>query len=359
MTQYDAIEDAFKRLFDVTPAICGFTPGRVNLIGEHVDYNGGRVLPTALDLGVTIALSPREDGRINIGSDSFDDIAKRGMGDAASEHWSDYITGALQLAHSEGFGPNGADMAVITTLPFGAGISSSAAITVGVLRAARDLASAELSDTEIAVLARKVENDYIGMPCGIMDQMAVAIARPGQALSLNTETLNFDLVDLPKTHKMVVIHSGVFRQLNEGRYKIRKEECDAVKAAAGRDDICRMNDDDLNALKHLPDAIFRRARHCVTEHRRTMAATKALSEGRLEDFGALMNESHISMRDDFEMSVEPVDALVADAQAFGATGARLTGGGFGGCIVACVKNEHINAWQDRLLKAHPEAFWVA
>lgn len=353
------ITQNFETLFGSKPKISGFTPGRVNLIGEHVDYNGGRVLPTALDLGVTLALSPRLDGEIRIGSDTFDDVANRRIEDTASDHWSDYITGALQIAHTEGFGPNGAKIAVKTNLPFGAGISSSAAVTVCVLRALRDLSGADLTDTDLAVLARRVENEFIGMPCGIMDQMAVAIARPGQALSLNTDTLDFDLIDLPKTHHMAVIHSGVFRQLNEGRYKIRKEECDQIKAAAGRDDICLMSDTELNALNTLPAEIFRRARHCVTEHRRTVAAADALRENRMEDLGALMNESHISMRDDFEMSVPPVDALVEDAQNFGAVGARLTGGGFGGCIVACVAHENLDAWRDKLLAAHPDAFWVA
>lgn len=353
------IADEFKRLFASHPDITGFTPGRVNLIGEHIDYNGGRVLPTALALGVTLALSPRNDGVIRIGSDKFENVAKRNMGEAAADHWSDYIAGALQIAYAEGFGPNGADIAVTTNLPFGAGISSSAAVTVCVLRAVRDLSESSQTDTDLAVLARRVENEYIGMPCGIMDQMAVAIARPGQALSLNTESLDFDLVDLPKSHHMAVIHSGVFRQLNEGRYKIRKEECDKVKVAARRNDICRMSDLELKALENLSDDLFRRARHCVTEHRRTVAAAEALREDRIEDFGALMNESHNSMRDDFEMSVSPVDALVTDAQKFGATGARLTGGGFGGCIVACIAHDKLDAWRDKLLTAHPDAFWVA
>ena len=352
------IEEDFNALFGFQPTLSGFTPGRVNLIGEHIDYNGGRVLPTALGLGVTVALSPRTDGEIWIGSDKFEGVAEREINEPATDHWSDYITGALQLAQTEGFGPNGADIAVTTNLPFGAGISSSAAVTVCVLRALRDLSTSKLTDTELAVLARRVENEYIGMPCGIMDQMAVAIARPGQALSLNTDTLDFDLIDLPKTHHMAVIHSGVFRQLNEGRYKIRKEECDQVKAAAGRNDICLMSDAELDALLTLPEDIYRRARHCVSEHRRTIAATDALRENRMQDFGDLMNASHVSMRDDFEMSVPPVDALVADAQAFGAAGARLTGGGFGGCIVACVENSKLEAWREKLLAAHPNAFWV-
>ncbi len=353
------IGETFKSLFDRPAEARSFTPGRVNLIGEHVDYNGGRVLPTALSLGVDLAIAPREDGRIRVHSDKFDGQVERDLSETASDHWSDYIVGTVQLARAEGFAPDGLDIAAATTLPFGAGLSSSAAVTVGVLKALRDLSGSDHSDTDLAVLARRVENDFIGMPCGIMDQMAVAIARPGQALSLDTDSLAFDLIDLPDTHHMAVIHSGVRRQLNEGRYRIRKEECDAVKTHAGRDDICRMSDAELATCESLPAPLFRRARHCVTEHRRTLRAAEALSQLDMLAFGALMNASHISMRDDFEMSVPAVDALVADAQELGATGARLTGGGFGGCIVACIEAGKRDSWRDALLARHPDAYWVA
>jgi galactokinase len=319
------------------------------------------VLPTALPLGVSLAAAPRLDGRIRVRSDKFEGLAERGMEDHAANHWSDYIVGALQLARAEGFGPNGADVAVMTTLPFGAGISSSAAVTVGTLRAAHALSNQTQSDTDIAVLARKVENDFIGMPCGIMDQMAVAISSPGQALSLDTKSLEYAVIDLPDTHHMAVIHSGVFRQLNEGRYKIRKEECDALKTALGHDDLCLISDAEFDALSALPTltpTLIRRARHCQSEHRRTVLATDALKATRMAEFGQLMNDSHASMRDDFDITVPAVDALVADAQRFGATGARMTGGGFGGCIVACVEQERLPHWRERLLSAHPDAFWV-
>ena len=354
------ITEIFTARFGRASDKSGFTPGRVNLIGEHIDYNGGRVLPTALDLGVSIALASRNDGIVRIASDGFDDLAERSISDPASGHWSDYLVGAAQLAKANGFGPNGADIAVATTLPFGAGISSSAAVTVGLLRAFRDLRGSLQTDTDLAVLARQVENDYIGMPCGIMDQMAVAIARPGQALFLDTTSLDFDCIDLPETHHIVVVHSGVFRELAEGHYRIRKEECDAVKALIGRDDICLMSDAELTRCEaELPARVFRRARHCVSEHRRTVAAAQALQSGDIATLGALMNQSHISMRDDFEMSVPAVDALVADAQKLGAVGARLTGGGFGGCIVACVDKADVPDWRSALLTRHPDAFWVA
>lgn len=352
------IDALFQDTFERAPDVTGFTPGRVNLIGEHTDYNGGWVLPTALSLGISLGVAPRSDGRIRIQSDKFDGLAERHIEDPANDHWSDYIVGALQLARAQGFGPNGADVAVMTTLPFGAGISSSAAVTVGTLRCARDLVHHTLSNTELAVLARKVENDFIGMPCGIMDQMAVAISSPGQALSLDTKTLDYALIDLPDTHHMAVIHSGVFRQLNEGRYKIRKEECDVLKAALGHDDLCLMSDAEFAGLSPLSRSLIRRARHCQSEHRRTVLATDALRGLRMAEFGQLMNGSHASMRDDFEITVSPVDALVADAQSFGAIGARMTGGGFGGCIVACVEQVRLADWRERLLSAHPNAFWV-
>jgi len=192
-----------------------------------------------------------------------------------------------------------------------------------------------------------------------MDQMAVAIANPGQALALNTETLDYELIDLPKDYHMAVIHSGQFRKLNEGRYKERKEECDAIKANLAHDNICQISDDEFAKLSLLPEVLQRRARHCMTEHRRTVKAIQCLRENDIDTLGQLMNESHMSMRDDFEITVPKVDALVADAVKFGALGARQTGGGFGGCIVACIANDNLKEWKTRLLTAHPESFWVA
>jgi len=353
ITEY--FEDKFGRAADIS----GFTPGRVNLIGEHTDYNGGMVLPTALELGVTVAMSPRKDSTIQIRSDKFEGVAKRNITDSAQDHWSDYITGSITLANTEGLMRGGADIAVETTLPFGAGISSSAAITVCVLKLARDLAGTRLSDKDIAVLARRVENDYIGMPCGIMDQMAVAIAHPGQALALQTDTLDYDLVDLPSDYHMAVIHSGVYRALNEGRYKIRKEECDEIKTALGHENICQISDERLETLRPLGDVLYRRAKHCVFDHRRTIEAVESLKNHKMERLGELMNESHISMRDDFEITVPKVDKLVADALKLGALGARQTGGGFGGCIVACVPNDKVESWSAALFAQNPDAFWVA
>lgn len=357
------IEATFREVFEAPPAQSLFTPGRVNLIGEHTDYNGGMVLPTAIALGPTIAFSPRNDNRVRLYSDKFDEIAERRLTDSASGHWSDYITGAIILARETDLIKSGANIAIKTDLPFGAGLSSSAAVTVGVLKIIRELSGNALSDnplsdTDIALLARRVENDFIGMPCGIMDQMTVAIAKPEQALVLDTKSLDYSLIKLPESHHMAVIHSGQFRQLSEGRYKIRKEECDVIKAFLGRDDICLISDTDYETLSALPDHIQRRARHCMTDHRRTVQAANLLAEENMQAFGRLMTESHVSQRDDFEISLPQVDSLVDDAVKFGALGARQTGGGFGGCIVACTPNDGLDDWKKNLLSRHPDAFYV-
>lgn len=333
-------------------------PGRVNLIGEHTDYNGGMVLPAALSVSLTATLMPRDDRRISVSARGYPGSAERSLDEAAQGHWSDPAVGAVREAVSLGLLNGGATLSIHSTIPAGSGLSSSAALIVAILKAARSAADADLSDLDLAVAARRVENAYIGVPCGIMDQVAVAIAQPGQALALNTATLDYTLVDLPRSHAMVVIHSGHTRKLTDGRYKARKEECDAARVAFGRDDICLLDPDAIEAADGVESIIKKRARHCATEHRRVLAAVKALKGGSIARLGTLMIASHASMRDDFEMSLPAIDALVANAVDLGAVGARLTGGGFGGCIVACVDNNLREDWQARLIERHPKARYI-
>jgi galactokinase len=343
-------------LFDMK--VTTTSPGRVNLIGEHTDYNGGMVLPAALSVSLTATLEPRGDNRLVISADSFDGQAERSFDDPAQGSWSDPAVGALIEARRLGMLASGANVHICSSIPHGAGLSSSAALIVTLLKAARELAGSDLADVDIALAARRVENDYIGVPCGIMDQMAVALAVPGKAMALDTKTLEHRLVALPASHTMVVIHSGVTRNLNEGRYAVRKDECDQARAAFGQYDICLLDSAAIEAAQDVDEIIRRRARHCATEHRRVLAAVEALDSGHIAAFGALMNVSHISMRDDFEISLPAIDALVSDAQSLGAIGARLTGGGFGGCIVACVEQTQRDRWLAELLKAHPKAHFV-
>ena len=332
-------------------------PGRVNLIGEHTDYNGGLVLPAALSVGLEVELEPCSGDEIEVISSGYDQPEVRSLAEDASGSWSDPCVGALREAKSLGMLNGGARLQVRSTIPEGSGLSSSAALIVAVLKAARAAAASDLDDVEIAVAARRVENEYMGVPCGIMDQMAVALATPGTAMALDTRALSYDLVDLPAGYEMVVVHSGLTRKLTDGRYATRKVECDEAKAFFETDDLCLLDQSVVEAAD-LGDIPKRRALHCLTEHARVLDAAKAMQAGDMVAFGSLMNESHISMRDLFEISLPEIDALVQSAVDLGALGARLTGGGFGGCIVACLEVGKRESWLEALLARHPSARFI-
>lgn len=324
-----------------------WTPGRVNLIGEWIDFNGGWVLPAALPLGVRITLSANNAGADRVRSAQFEGQAEAPLDTAASGHWADYVFGALQIARREAWLSGGADVELDSDIPAGAGVSSSAAVTLGVLRA---IAPESVSPTAPATLAREVENAFIGVPCGIMDQMAVAHTGPGEALALNTRTLDFQRIAFPQGWRFAVLHSGVQRKLADGRYKQRREACLAAAEHLGLDWLC--DGEDVTAL---PAALQPIARHAISENKRSQDAITALRAGDRKGFGALMTASHISLRDDFNVSTPEVDALVADAVTLGASGARITGAGFGGCIVVLLPEPADQAWYERLLSAHTGA----
>lgn len=342
-------------------AFTASAPGRVNLIGEHTDYNGGMVLPAALRVGINVTLSPRTDGIIAITSNTYAAQAIRNLTDDAVGEWSDPCVGALREANALGLLSGGATLDLASSIPEGSGLSSSAALIVAILKAARQVARAsagsDITDVELALAARRVENNYMGVPCGIMDQMAVALARPGTAMALDTKTLEREIMPLPKRYEMAVVHSGLTRKLTDGRYAARKEECDAAKRHFGTEDLCLLDPAEIEAAD-LPDIPKRRALHCATEHARVLDAVSALRTGNVSQLGAAMMQSHASMRDLFEMSLPEIDALVASAEELGAVGARLTGGGFGGCIVACVVANDRGEWLSKLLARHPDARFI-
>lgn len=341
----------------MTDTFTAHAPGRVNLIGEHTDYNGGMVLPAALSVGLEVTLAPRGDSAVAVTSNAYPDPAIRDLEDDAVGEWADPVVGAIREANALGLLSGGATLDVQSSIPEGSGLSSSAALIVAVLKAAREAAGHGPEDIELSVAARRVENLYMGVPCGIMDQMAVALAPPGTAMALDTKTLSYDLIALPEGVEMVVVHSGLTRKLTDGRYAARKDECDAAKRYFATEDLCLLDPAEVEAA-NLDDTPKRRALHCVSEHARVRYAIAALAAGDAASFGALMNKSHASMRDQFEMSLPEIDALVASAVEFGALGARLTGGGFGGCIVACLESGAREAWLTQLLERHREARFI-
>ncbi len=357
MTKNDVIAAAgsvFETRFGSAPDAVAYAPGRVNLLGEHTDYNGGLVLPMPLALGTAVAVSYSDDaGRMQAASSAFDGIETRALNEKATGAWSDYVLGSVLAA---GFDTaRGLQVAVDTDLPVGSGLSSSAAIEVGTMRAVLALMNKTMDAQDMAIKARGVENNFVGLPSGIMDQFCVAVGAPGAALFLDTRTLEYREADLPDGFNFVIVHSGVGHKLTDNGYATRVKECADACAALGVEMLSDLAEADLDRISALPAPLSGRARHIVTENARVKAGVNALAAGDSTRFGALMVESHASQRDDYNVSVPQIDKLVDGAIAAGALGARLTGGGFGGSIVALVESAKVTEWCDKVSAGFPDA----
>ncbi|WP_346618510.1 galactokinase [Blastococcus montanus] len=334
----------FTRLTGEPPALVVRSPGRVNLIGEHTDYNDGFVLPVALDRGTVVAARRRPDGRLRttaLRMGGTDERSLTGLDPREGPDWSRYVAGAAAVLQESGHDVPGADLVVDSDLPIGAGLSSSASLELGVLVALLALTGDALAPETLARLGQRVENEVIGVRSGIMDQLAVACGTAGHALLVDCRTLGTRAVPVPAGTKILVLDSAVPRTLAGSAYNQRRAECEAALEAL------RAVDPGLSALRDvtpellaahghlLDDVLLRRARHVVTENARVLAGTAALEGGDAAAFGELMAGSHASLRDDYEVSVPQLDTLVEIAVGTpGVLGARLTGAGFGGCAVA-------------------------
>jgi galactokinase len=317
-------------------------PGRVNLIGEHTDYNGGFVLPTTIPQQTRVELTPSEVGRLARARSAAAPDADAGWAEVAlgaeqrRGDWFDYIQGLTWALRDAGFVlPHGFDLEITSDVPLGAGLSSSASLEVAVLRAIRVAFALDLDDVALARLGQRAENEFVGARCGIMDQMAASLADANSALFLDTRSLDFRRVPLPAAADLVVIHSGVTHAISGGDYGMRRAECDEAARRLGVAQLRDLTPEDASRTEALPEPLGRRVRHVVTEDERVLAAVAALDAGDLPRLGELFSESHLSLRDDFEVSVPEVDLLVDLAQKQERVfGARITGGGFGGSIVA-------------------------
>lgn len=348
------MRDDFRRLFDAGPEAQGAAPGRVNLIGDHTDYAEGFCLPMPLAhqtrVGMARAAAFRAASLDNGEMRAFDPEAPP-RGD-----WTDYIAGPIAELGKLGFKVPPVDVLVRSSVPQGAGVSSSAALEVAVIRAALSLIGAEMDDREIARAAQAAENLYCGVQCGILDQMACAAGRPGEVLLLDCCTNEGRLVAVPTGFRFAIVHCGQERRLVDGAYNARRA---AVEAAALRLGLRSLRDATPEAVEGLADGeMRRRARHVVSENARVLAAVEALRAGDDARFGALMTESHRSLAEDYEVSTEALDRLVESALAAGAFGARLTGAGFGGCAVALVAPDDGEDWWARVKAENPKAWAV-
>jgi galactokinase len=329
----------FQDLFGRAPEIAASAPGRVNLIGEHTDYNGGYVLPTVIPQRTTVELARRADDLVRVWSGSVGAGAEFVIGqETPRRDWTDYVQGITHVLAEAGFRPGGADIRIDSSVPLGSGLSSSAALEIALLRAFTRAFDLAIEEVPLARLGQRAENAFVGAPCGIMDQMACSLAEDGVALFLDTRTLEFDRVMLPPGVELVVINSGVSHRIAGGDYRTRRRECEEACAALGIPQLRDMDVADLPKLGSLPDVLQRRARHVITEDRRVLDAVAALRAGDLAALGTLFSASHASMRDDYQVSIEEIDLLVDLARRQpDVYGARLTGGGFGGSIVALAR----------------------
>jgi galactokinase len=335
----------FRALFGRDPDVTARAPGRVNLIGEHTDYNGGFVLPAPIPQATRVELGRRTDRTIRAFSgDVGADVGAAAMeeyelgSEARRGSWLDYIMGVTQALSRSGLAIGGADIRVQSDVPLGAGLSSSAALEVSLLRALREAFALDIDDVRVAQLGQRAENDLVGAPVGIMDQMASSLAEEGTALFLDTRSLERRLVPLPRGAELIVVSSGVTHNHAAGDYKTRRAECERAAAMLGVKELREVTAADLDRVEALPEPLGRRARHVVTENDRVIDAVRAIEEENLPLLGQLFYASHRSMRDDYEISIPEIDALVEIAREDPEIiGARLTGGGFGGSVVMLAK----------------------
>ena len=340
----ETVTSAFARDFGHDPAGVWAAPGRVNLIGEHTDYNDGFVLPFALAEWVVVAAGPRDDGTWRVRSLNRNQTVSFGPQDLVPgrvEGWAAYVAGVVWALTEAGHTVLGADLVLTSDVPVGAGLSSSAALECGVLTALVDLSALEVAPLDRARLARRCENEYVGAPTGLMDQAASTLCEAANALFLDCRSADHRQVPLDLGAaglELLVLDTRTPHSHVTGHYGDRRRSCEEAAKILGVPALRDITLDGLDAaLARLPDDVMRRrVRHVVTEDARVLQAVAVADDGRPADLAPLLDASHASMRDDFEITVPSVDLAVEAARAAGAHGARMTGGGFGGCIIALV-----------------------
>ena len=343
-------------------------PGRVNLIGEHTDYNDGFVMPAAIDFYTWAKVTPLENRKLQIRSENFDEEVEVDLDDrniARREHWSDYPVGIAVILEQEGYRLRGARVEIRGEVPIGSGLSSSAAIEVVTACALTAISGLEIDKRELAQLCRRAENEFVGARVGIMDQFVSLFGQEQKALLLDCRSLDFRLLPLPDNVRLIICNTMVKHALASTAYNERREECEAgVKVLAGHfPNITALRDATLEQLEQVksevPEVVFRRCRHVITENARVLAAEEALAKGDLNQFGSLMAKSHRSLRDDYEVSSAELDLMVEFARRVeGVYGARMTGGGFGGSTVNLVAVDHVEEFRERVPRWYEEAMNV-
>jgi galactokinase len=348
-------------------------PGRVNLIGEHTDYNDGFVMPAAINLSVFVSVWPRDDRKLQIRSENFDDEIEFDLDQphpAARHHWSDYAVGVAVMLERAGHRLRGARLELRGEVPVGSGLSSSAAVEVATACALLANAGLSIDRRELALLCQKAENEFVGAHVGIMDQFVCLFGEVQRALLLDCRSLAYKLLPLPDTVNLVICNTMVKHALASSAYNERRAQCEAgvQHLAQFVPNVRALRDVTLAQLEQygrdLPEVIYRRCRHVIAENARVLSAAEALEQHDVNRFGELMGQSHRSLRDDYEVSSEELDLMVELANKVdGVFGARMTGGGFGGCTINLVEVAKVDSFRsyvtneyERITKLKPEIY---
>ena len=369
MDRTEELKKVFEEQFKTQAEGVYFAPGRVNLIGEHVDYNGGCVFPCALSLGTYAAVSRRKDRKVLLYSLNRKEAGclVRTLGETRpleEKTWAAYPLGVMETLQQAGYPlPCGINMAIWGDLPDGAGLSSSASLEVLTGFLLRDMFQLDFDDVTLAKLCQKSENVYNGVSCGIMDQFAVSLGKKGCAVFLDTKTLVYEQVPLNlKNEKIVLANTCVKHSLASSGYNDRRRACEEallhLQKAVQITDLCDLDVETFEKIKNeIPDPGMRKkARHAVYENARTKKAVALLKSGDVDGFGRLMARSHASLRDDYLVSCRELDVLVSAAENLpGVKGSRMTGGGFGGCTVSIVEEDSVQAFKEQVTKAYRKA----
>lgn len=350
------LKNRFKEIFNLEAERSFFTPGRINLIGEHIDYSGGNVFPTAITFGTYAVVTKRNDKIVRLYSENFEahgivEVNLDTLVFDEKDNWANYPKGVLKMLLDAGYKlEKGFDAVFFGNIPNGAGLSSSASLEVLTGLIATTLNDVEIEMLDIVKLAQKAENEFVGVQCGIMDQFAVGMAKQDSAMLLNTNTLEYSYVPVNLEDNIIVImNTNKRRGLADSAYNERRSQCETalnlLQSVEHKDYLCDYSLDFLEENKSLitDPLVYKRAHHAITENERSLKASSVLLENDLKSFGRLMNESHVSLRDDYDVTGIELDTIVQAAWDHPATiGARVTGAGFGGCAIAIVKQDSVD-----------------
>ena len=348
--------EAFEERYGAEPSFLVRAPGRVNLIGEHTDYNDGFVLPLAINRAVWLALRPREDSKVEIHSLEFNKTRTFNLENFSKEEgWLEYLKGTAWALQEAGFALSGWEGVSSSDVPRSSGLSSSAALELATARAFAAVSDLSWNPTQMAKLAQRAENEWVGVSCGIMDQLASAAGQAGKALLIDCRSLEIEAVPLPEDTAVVVLDTKTQRGLVDSAYNERRAQCEAATRAFGVSALRDVSMEQFEAESDkLGEVTRKRARHVVRENARTLRAAEMMKRGDAAALGELMNESHVSLRDDFEVSSDALNVMVQCALDAGCYGARMTGAGFGGCAVALVAQEDVERFVQEVAPCYEE-----